>query len=153
VDLQRLIDNAVKAERAKRLAESDQLTLGEIILKLEHIIEKKEAMIEKYENEPTVVFDFEYLYPNSINSWRGSYAELALGFESEKSEPMTITNFLNMLRSTVGKTFTGYKGGEFVMNKHTPVWVANYGNSGNTAVIEVVDGEYKVILMTGYRNY
>lgn len=37
MDLQTYIQNAVKASRANTLANSDQLTLGELILKLEPI--------------------------------------------------------------------------------------------------------------------
>ena len=39
------------------------------------------------------------------------------------------------------------------MGKTTPIWVANYGNGGKTAVIDVVDNEYEVILITAYRKY
>jgi hypothetical protein len=101
-----------------------------------------------------VYFDFEYFFPTTIDSWRGIYSELALDIDSSRGgvKAMPVTKFSKMLKNTVGKTFTGYKGGEFVMGKHTPVWVANYGNSGNTAVIDIIDKEYKVIIMTGYRE-
>lgn len=148
MDLQTYLGNAVKAARKETLANSDQLTLGELILKLKPIVEKNKGE----EDMPTVRYDFEYLFPTSIDSWRGSYDELALNFQTE-GQPMKADAFLQMLEETVGETFEGYKGGEFTMNKHTPVWVANYGNSGNTAVIEVVDNSYEVILITGYREY
>ena len=151
MDLQTYLDNAVKADRQKTLSASDQLTLGEMILKLEPIVKNQKPIIEKYEHEATVRYDFEYLFPTDIDSWRGIYAELALNFTS-KGEEMKVSAFLKMLKDTVGKTFTGYKGGDFRMNKHTPIWVANYGNSGNTAVIDIVDNEYNVILITGYRE-
>lgn len=150
MDIQEYLANATKAARARTLATSDQLTLGEMILKLEAIAQKGYKLNDG--TEPTVRYDFEYLFPNDIDSWRGSYDELALNFKSE-GEPMTLTAFLEMLKSTVGKEFTGYKGGEYVMNKHTPVWVANYSHSGNTAVVEIVDNGYTVILMTAYREF
>ena len=158
MDLQTYLDNAVKASRAKSLANSDQLTVGEIILKLEPIVEKqKERMADGKTEEATVCYDFEYLFPTSIDSWRGIYAELALNFvDSDRGrtdeKPMKVSEFLEMMKSVIGKEFTGYKGGEFTMNKHTPVWVANYGNSGNTAVIDIVDDGYQVIIITGYRK-
>lgn len=148
MNLQDYLKNAVTASRQKTLANSDQLTLGELILKLEPILEKQ----SEKDNEATVFYDFEYLFPTDIDSWRGSYNELALNFTSE-GEQMNISDFLKMLKETIGKEFTGYKGGEFIMNKHTPIWVANYGNSGNTAVIDVVDDSYQVILITGYREF
>jgi hypothetical protein len=152
MDFQELVTNASKAMRQETLNNSDQLTLGELILKLEPIAKDQQKIIEKYGNEASVVYDFEYLYPSNIDSWRGSYAELALNFKAE-GEPLTITKFLKLLKSTIGKTFTGYKGGEFVMSKHTPLWVANYGHSGNTAVVDVLDNEYEVVLITGRREF
>lgn len=154
MDMQTYLDNAVKASRAKTLAESDQLTLGEIILKLEPIVNAQKSRIEDGKEEATVQYDFEYLYPTYIDSWRGIYAELALNFvdHSGNDKEKTVTEFYNMLKEAVGKTFTGYKGGEFTMSRQTPVWVANYGNSGNTAVIDIIDNGYNVIIVTGYRE-
>jgi hypothetical protein len=148
MDLQTYIDNAVKASRANTLANSDQLTLGELILKTEIILKDLKGRNE----EATVRYDFEYLFPTSIDSWRGSYNELALNYKSE-GEEMSVSDFLQMLKDCIGKTFTGYKGGEYKMNRLTPVWVANYGRSGNTAVIDVVDAGWFVMLVTGYRQF
>ena len=147
MDLQTYIQNAVKASRANTLANSDQLTLGELILKLEPIVKN-----QKEGEEATVRYDFEYLFPTSINNWRDSYDELALNFETQ-GEEMKVSDFLKMLKDCIGKEFTGYKGGEFTMHKGTPIWVANYSHSGNTAVIDVVDNGYVVILITGYREF
>ena len=147
MDLQTYIQNAVKASRANTLANSDQLTLGELILKLEPIVKN-----QKEGEEATVRYDFEYLFPTAIDSWRGSYDELALNFETQ-GEEMKVSEFLNMLKECVGKTFTGYKGGDFTMHKGTPIWVANYSHSGNTAVIDVVDNGYVILLITGYREF
>lgn len=146
MDLQTYLDNMMKASRADTLAASSQLTIGELILKLE-TVPKREG-----DEEQRVVFDFEYLYPDGLDSWRGNYCELALSFDS-KGQAMKLGEFISLLKSAIGKTYTGYKGGDFVMSKHTPIWVANYGNSGNTAVIEVVDNGYEVILITGCCNF
>lgn len=146
MDLETYLKNAIAADRQATLANSDQLTLGELILKLEPIAEKQGK------DQARVRYDFEYLFPNDIDSWRGSYDELALNFTSEGDE-MKVSDFLKMLKECVGKTFFGYKGGEFTMNKHTPIWVANYRNAGNTAVIDVVDNDWCIILITGYREF
>lgn len=45
---------------------------------------------------------------------------------------------------------TVWKGGKFVMGKTTPLWVVNAGNSGNTAVVGIIDKEYSIILLTAY---
>lgn len=153
MDIQTYLNNAVAASRAETLAKSDQLTLGEMILKLEPIIAKHAERDSPLE----VRFDFEYLYPTGIESWRGSYNELALTFSCsdryDGSKAMNIIEFTNMLKQSIGKTFKGYKGGDFIMSKHTPVWVANHGNSGNTAVVEIVDAGYMVLIITGYRDF
>ena len=141
--MQEYIQNAIKASRANTMANSNQLTLGELILKIEPI-----AKNQKESEEATVKYDFEYLFPTTIDSWRGSYDELALNFEASGCQ-MKVSDFLKMLKDCIGKTFTGYKGGEYKMHKGTPIWVANYSHSGNTAVIDVVDNGYEVILITG----
>ena len=153
IDLETYLHNAVKAERQKTLAKSDQLTLGEMILKLEPIVEKQKKRILDKRIEANVIFDFADLFPVLLESWRGIYAELALTYASYgENKPMKVSEFFEMLKNNVGVTFTGYKGGDFTMSKHTPVWVANYGNSGNTAIIEIVDNDYEIIIMTGYRE-
>lgn len=149
IDIQKMFDDAVSAGRAKEFAESDQLSLGEIISKCEAIAEKGHKISD---GEISVVFDFGYLHPVSIDSWRGIYKELALGF-SNKGNPMKLSAFIEMLKDAIDKTFEGYKGGDYTMSRHTPVWVANYGNSGSTAVIDVIDAEYQVVIVTGYREY
>jgi hypothetical protein len=157
MELQDYIEKSMAYLRSKSLSNSDQLTLGEMILKLEPIVEKQKERVSNKHDEARVVYDFEELYPTDIESWRGSYSELALNFKTENSYPddkrLTVTEFFKLLKETVGREFTGYKGGEFKMNKMTPVWVANYGNAGNTAVIDIIDNDYEIIIMTGYRNY
>ena len=142
MNLQEVLDNAVNAQRNEKLKTSPQLLLGELILKLE-AVEKKDLRI---------CFDFEYAFPTHLSSWRGSYCELAISFEFEGNAP-TVEEFLKKLNSAIGQTFTGYKGGDFTMGKNTPVWVANYGNSGNTGVVGVIDTGYTVIIETKYCEY
>ena len=145
LDLQSYMDSAVKAARQKTLATSDQLTLGEMILMIE-------GVTGKHEDEPSVYYDFGNFFPTSIDSWRGSYSELALNY-TEDGEPLKISKFLELLKGAVGETFTGYKGGDFTMSKHTPIWVANYGSSGSTAVVNMIDEKWRIIIVTGYREY
>ena len=154
------IKNAAKARRTSKLAETNQMTLGELIAKLETI-----PLTYGSDNKPkSVVYDFEFLVPTTLDSWRGSYGELALGWtyrgyapsdcpDANGENTITLEELLDDLRSAVGKQFTGWKGGEFTMSETTPIWVANPGNSGNTTITEVVDNSYEVILMTGYCEY
>lgn len=146
MDLQKVLTDTLTAGRNERLKTSPQMTLGEMIARLEPIVEMQAERVKEGKEEATVRFDFEYLHPTGISSWRGSYAELALEFDGDKE--FTVTEFVDLLKSCVGKTFVGYKGGDFVMGKATPIWVANYGNSGNTGVVGIRDEGYYVALET-----
>lgn len=57
------------------------------------------------------------------HSWRGDYSQLAF-------EPVFDTTTQRMLDEAIeciGKEFTGYKGGDYVMRAETPCWIDNYG--------------------------
>lgn len=138
------------------ISDCKQLTLGELIQKLE-----KCELTHGEENEPkNVCFDFGSAVPTGLDSWRGSYDELALGYKlsghdnnDEHFAKTTAEELLNELKSAIGKKFTGWKGGEFHMNENTRVWVANPGNAGNTGIVEVVDDGWRIILLTSYCEY
>ena len=159
MDLQNYLQQETKKMRDDSFSNSEQLTLGEIIDKLKPLISKQESISKKYDHEATVVFDFEYAFPINFGSWRGSYSELSLsfgfvGYKFESDEKsMGLSEFLKKCEETVGKTFEGWKGGDFTMDRDTPVWVANQGNSGNTGIIDIVDNEYEIILITKYCNF
>ena len=147
MDLQTIIDNSIASARNERMKTSEQLTIGEMLLKLESIQ-------DKYKDEKediNVFFDFAYLHPAGFISWRGSYAELAIEFTEESDIPIPkLHDFIKDLRECIGKEFTGYKGGEYTMGKNTPVWVANYGNSGKTGVVDVIYDGYDVMIITDF---
>lgn len=168
--------------RDERLAESDQLLLGELKLKLEAVKDKGKE----------IVFDFG-MKPAGASSWRGSYRELGLKYsdngggsacwnstevdwESENgeyksyksetfdlSESPTTQNFLDMLNALTGKDMVGYKGGDFKMHKNVAVYIANHGDSGvddykgkeyaTVVPLDVIEGEDTVVIITGEREY
>jgi hypothetical protein len=146
----------IRKQRNVSFNESNQLSLGEIIEKLE-----KCGLTHGEENEPkTVDYDFATAIPTFLDSWRGSYDELALGFklsgydnDEEHFAQTKAEDLLSELKSAIGKTFTGWKGGEYKMTKNTPVWVANSGNVNNTGIIDVIDDGYRIILMTAYCEF
>lgn len=151
MDFQSIVSNAVSAQRGERLKSSDQWSIGELIQRLEPSL-RTYVSYDKKEEPRVVVFNFEYLHPSGFSSWRGSYEELAIEFDSEGNPP-TVEQFLSDLKDCVGKEFTGYKGGEFVMGRTTPLWVANYGNSGNTGIVGVREDKYQVTLLTEYCKF
>lgn len=151
MDLQEMVFNAMKAKRSDDMLTSPQITLGELILKLEAVGDK---------NLP-IIFDGKKFHPVSVGSWRGSYCELAIEY-GLTGKILSVKKFLKILKNTVSKTFVGYKGGNFLMGRTTPVWVANYGESqgfkedGNKycqAVIDIFKSKDKVIIKTKAIDY
>ena len=70
--------------------------------------------------------DQDYVAPfgfGSPDSYRGYYFDVA--FEPERN--VTVASMLAHAKSALGATFTGYKGGEYVMGPHTDCYIAQYG--------------------------
>lgn len=108
-------------------------------------------MIERLKTckpDVSVYYDFCCCTPDGIDSWRGIYAELALGWRPPDGKPMKVAALISLLESAIGRTFIGYKGGDFKMHAHTRVHCDNYGKATNTEIVGVVDLELFVILET-----
>jgi hypothetical protein len=113
------------------------MTLGELI----------STLSRKDETLP-VRFDFVYFQPSGeVDRYRGYYEQLALGYET-KRENITVKELLAVLREAVGKTFTGYKGGDYTMDNSAPIWVARWGEAGDTYVADVRDDGWRITLVT-----
>lgn len=61
------------------------------------------------------------------HSYRGYYERLALELDRE---PSTVDDWLALLRSCIGRTFQGWKGGEYTMGEDSLVHIANEGDCG-----------------------
>ena len=119
-----------------------QLTLGELI-----------AGLEKVDLAAKVIYCFGGYYPtSSFNSYRGYYEQLALGwatykFDNDAPPELTAHALLELCRSVVGVTFQGWKGGDYTMGLHTPVWVDNVGECNSTMITGVEqEGDYVELL-------
>jgi hypothetical protein len=118
----------------------EQMTLGEMILFLRR---------EKQDN--IVKFDFCNFAPTSFHSYRGYYDQLAVGYEQcswRDGESTTVKQFLEKCNEAKGGTFMGWKGGDFKMTGDTPVWVAESGETGGTAIINIKDMGYFTLIET-----
>jgi hypothetical protein len=119
----------------------DTKTLGALIL-----------LLKACPQDAHVRFDFGNTVPDGLESSRGDYAELAIGFTSGRYEDhknLKVSEFLAELKAADGKTYTGWKGGHYTMGPSTPVWVDNPGNWSETAIVDVeVQGTYAVYLIT-----
>ncbi|HYD92347.1 MAG TPA: hypothetical protein VEA37_12770 [Flavobacterium sp.] len=142
-----------KQMRQNSFSNSPQLSLGVLIDEI------KKAGLTKDNGEPKAIeYDFGTAFPTTLDSWRGSYSELALGYslsgyDKHDAKKPTAEQILKELESAIGKTFEGWKGGDFTMSKDTPVWVANPGNSGDTAIIGVLNDGWRLILLTCYCEF
>ena len=149
----------MKRARKERFINSPQLSLGELIQKIKSCELTTPQSDSSEEVHKPVQFDFGTAIPTILDSWRGSYAELALGYELFGYDgdadwgSMRIDTLLEDLESAVGKTYEGWKGGDYTMDLDTPVWVDNPGNSSNTAIVDVVDEGYQLILITQYQEF
>lgn len=113
----------------------DHMTLGGLIDALRHL-----------EPDQIVFFDFAALVPTTIQSYRGYYEDLAIGFADGNHG--TVGEFLTRLRDCVGITFEGYKGGNYPAKLDTVLWAANWGRTGGTAIVGVRTHEHCAVIET-----
>lgn len=118
-----------------------QLRLGELI-----------NILKIYPEEMAVYYDFCNFMPTlDFNSYRGIYEDLSIGYMKDVycKKSLTVKCLKEGLEKVIGMEFTGYKGGDFIMKNHTKIWVANYGESDNTAIAGVsCYGDCEIILET-----
>lgn len=95
-------------------------------MRLGELIEQLEAVLDKTENVWIEPFN---LVPTDFESYRGYYYELSLAYELDSR--CTVQELLDNAKRCIGVEFTGYKGGEFIMDESTPIWISNYGRVTN----------------------
>lgn len=135
-----------------------QWSLGMLIDAIEKRRRPHKSMNDSPLESDEVHFDFGAMVPAGLHSWRGIYAELAIGFRDANQYradgtccPIpAVKDFLEELRGAVGKRFEGYKGGGFVMSRETPLWVSKYGEAHETAVVGLCDDEYCCRIKTAW---
>lgn len=79
--------------------------------------------------------------PREFMSYRGYYERLGLdwtpGQYTPERQDKTVAELLAQARECVGKTFRGYKGGDYTMHVDTLVHVAEHGSSGDDVPVGV----------------
>lgn len=125
------------------------MSVGAAIRNLENVSAR-----DSHGDEKPVRFDFCQLVPGAIQSYRGYYDHLAVGWVApdHASERVTVPLLLSRLKSAIGETFDGYKGGSYRMSESTPLWVANWGDAGYTQLVRVVESSVEVILVTRHED-
>ncbi len=129
MDLQKLVDSMNEVSRQTR--GRYQMTLGPFIEALENL---PPDLPIKCSDGTT---------PGEPASYRGYYSDLA--FEPDGGDVST-GDFLAVVKTALGQTFEGYKGGDFVMAEDTPLWVSGYGMCSNLAIMGVVNRDGKNLI-------
>lgn len=131
IDMQKFVDALMAAGRQQRSLY--HLTLGEAIKRLTEI-------------DPSMPFvvDGEGS-PGPVDSYRGYYSDLAF---RPSGDLATVGAALANLQAASGATFEGYKGGDFVMKDHTPLWVSSWGECSDRAVMDLRVIEGRCVLET-----
>jgi hypothetical protein len=84
--------------------------------------------------------------PIGLCSWRGSYGELSIDSRTGR-DARTVAEMLRESRAADGGAFTGYKGGEYKMDRETPVWADPWGECDYRVPrgLAVVGGRVEII--------
>lgn len=85
-----------------------------------------------------IIDAFEKLDPDTVlpiglaepHSYRGDYYDLSF----EAVTDAKVSDVLDVLKSCVGETFEGYKGGSYSMDRHSMCWIAPYGHSSGDQI-------------------
>lgn len=113
--IQAMVDGWSKAWQKER--SKTQLTLGGLI-----------ALLRVLEPERKVAG------LGNLDSYRGYYSDLA--FEPCGGQT-TVAALLQECLDAMGKEFTGYKGGEYLMGESTPLWVSEYGTASGERLMDL----------------
>ena len=109
--------------------------------------------LKKAKQGATVVFDFCGCFPTVVDSWRGIYAEPAIGWGKldyvKFDKYPTVANVIAELEKAIGGRFyTGWKGGDFSYTGNSQLHVDNPGEYTITELARVEDCDWQVILHT-----
>ena len=103
-----------------------------------------------------VTFAFAGCVPTTVNSWRGIYAEAALGYEAGDygAKEVIVKELLERLEQAIAPDaeFCGWKGGDYRYNRDTPLHIDNPGRCTHTELTRVEVGEWDVTLHTEQIN-
>jgi hypothetical protein len=113
-------------------------------------------VLAKYPDTSEVYFEFGFMRPTTIASFRGDYSMAALGYDGSSSPRVkrTVRELCTeLLCATDGRTFEGWKGGDYTFNHGTELWVDNYGDGSHTRISKVKYDGSVVSLRCKWREY
>ena len=116
----------------------NQISLGQLI-----------DALGRREDDQKVRFDFGYMHPTGLHSYRGFYEDLAIGHTDEGEAP-TVKEFLTQLREAVGETFHGWKGGSYRMDHDSSLWVDQSSHASGTIVTGIAESSWQTVITTAF---
>ena len=117
MDAQDLIDTFNLGARASR--SNYHLTLGGLISKLGFA-------------SPDLRVTSDYGPPGRGLSYRIYYRDLAF---KKGGEAIAVKDFLDYCKRLLDLEQEGYKGGQYLMDRDTPLWISDYGIVSNIAIV------------------
>ena len=105
-----------------------------------------------------VYFSFCRCVPTVVASWRGIYDEPALGWEpagysGHVSEYPTVASLIKEFENAIGgRTYSGWKGGDYSYTGDEPLHIDNPGDYTQTEIQRVEIKEWEVIIHTERRE-
>ena len=137
----------------KRMSDFNTISLGGFIEALEGwcVLAEKENGGAAKTLGCHVYYDWASAVPSGLGSYRGYYEHLALGYTNEDGT-MKVGELLALLKEAVGKTYTGWKGGQFKMTRKTPVWIGNSGHCSGTTIKDISNQTHAAIIITCNEN-
>lgn len=106
-------------------------------------------LLESCQQDAIIIFDFGRCVPTTVCSSRGDYSDLSLqwAYDDPKYYERKVADVLVNLKAAIGKTFTGYKGGDYRMDQYTQICVDNSGDWTNTQIVGVRDLGYGYVVI------
>jgi len=134
-------------EVARRVA-SGQLTIQQILEKCKALEAHGDLPVRVIDEATALYHDWAVL---GTHSYRGYYAELSIDpySEDQKRPGFTLSRFTEEMKSSVGRTYSGWKGGDYCMHTDTFVWISEVGVSGGLMVkdLRLSDGGTEIWLV------
>jgi len=117
---------SLASKMAKDTRSNYHLTLGQLIKRLEKMPKKQPILTSAGAGVQGFI------------SYRGYYEDLAL--TPAPGPTWTASQLLKASKKVIDTELTGYKGGEYLMTKNTPLWFAGYGSLGEAVMDLTPDG-------------
>jgi hypothetical protein len=115
-------------------------------------------ILREAKQDISVYFDFCSCVPTTVGSWRGIYAEPALGWQASgysgnvKNHPTVASLILELEKAIDGREYTGWKGGEYSYSEESELHIDNNGDCTNTEISHITNNGWSLTIHTKYKE-